>query len=529
MSSLTISPTYTGGFSQGIADATNAGHDELILQPGKYTGDTVTSSDGTRGPGRTITRLTIRPEGDRDSVVLGSVTVNQAHYLRFLNLTIGGAIKTPAERTLPIYDGAGGTAPYAGRCQNSGIKLTPVVTDLPVPRLRAMFLNQANQAEALVVTVAPGTRDITVAGLATDASRRTTTTANSIITAINASPAASALVTAAVKAGQDGTGIVSSGFPYFQVMIQGSSGNFTIGSDTRNIEIIGCEFLGGNHVVINLGAKNTKIKHCKWTEASFAINFSVNSSDRFIQNTRICHNDIYGGYNIDCSAMRPSRYDTLYVEDNVMDGTVDPPESTEHVDSWQPIATCRNLFFRRNKMLNSQGQMFYQNNDLFYHNYIENNLFTAYSPAAPAALTSRLGGCKTGFFRFNTLDVTGMIWEDGDTQPGEYTQDMVIYNNITNTFAQLPGVIIPHDYNIVETSGTGWVPAVNETAVLPSFVNASRQDGADFRYLDGTQVGVGDGTTSYLGFTSPLTDLKGNARDPDSPDMGCYVSTAAVA
>ena len=511
MSSLTINPSYSGGISQAIADAVAAGHRTLLLEPGDYAADTVTS--GAHGPGGAVPTLTIKPLETRESIAVDTLILDGANYLRFVNCQFATAIPSPTELTLPIFD-------TAAPCLQAGIKLTPVVSDLPVPRFRIRNPKLANQSQNLVVTVEG--RDVTVTGVSTDANKAITTTALSIINAVNASPAASALFTASVKDGQDGSGHVQGGLPFWDVW-GGNWRDIEVNDFTHHVSVIGCKLRA---VKLRAGSHHAILKRNHFPRSSFVLNFSLSQGERTVSDVIFSGNYCYGGYNTDCAGPRPAHYDNLVIDDNLFEDTCDPEASSKHVDSFQPLFGGRGLKMRRNRFIDQAGQCFFMDNYVFHQSLIENNFI---HQDGATSLICQVSGLKTAFFRFNTLITNGWLWDDGDSQPAEIPDSIVLYNNISKRFSRTTGVPLNSpDYNIVQTPGTGWTPGANETSTLPTFASPGHPNW-DYHYLDNTQPGVGDGVVLYKDlYGSPATDLEGNLRDPASVDQGCFVFAAYV-
>jgi hypothetical protein len=522
MSSMEADDDYAGGLSGAINDATDAGHSILYLTVGsEWASDTVTAADGTRGPGTAVPRLTIRPANNAGpmSVSVDDLTLDGAEYLRFHNIHFGDRIRVPEERTLPIFD-------TASPCENAGIKLTPVVDDLPIPRVRVLNHSPklANQVENLVVTV--DGRDITVSGLGTDSNKKVTTTALSIINAINLEVFSANLVTAAVKDGQDGSGHVQDGFPFWEVCGSGWRA-CDLEDFTGNVSFVACTM---GQVALREGCHDVNVKRCFFPESSFPLTYSLNDGDKKVRDVRFDDNYCYGGYNTDCMGPRPAEFDGFYMRRNIFETGIDPEASSIHADTFQPINGGRLAVIQRNKFIHQSGQCVFINNFLYHKLLFENNLV---HQNGEANLSCRFGGVKSGIVRHNTFIVDGLIWDEGDAgDNSERLDSMRCYHNITTRFSRITGNPIQADYNIVETPGTGWVTTANETAVLPEFVSENDPEW-DYHYLDGDQPGVGDGNTEptfnscfpiFMGAREPTVDLDGNARNPASVDLGCYVA-----
>jgi hypothetical protein len=500
---LHITPSYTGGLSGAINDADAAGIPLIVCGKGSYATDTVVASDHSTNPDMWIT---IKAKGSPRSVCIQSLTITRAHKIRLVGVTLANQLMTNAAAiNLPLFD-------TAGLCLNSGIKVTPLVLDQPLIRICADDPYTSNAVENLVVTV--NRRDIQITGLATDASGIVTTTANSIIDAVNADPVASQLVFLEPKALQDGTGHVQGGFPWCEIRTGGFSTGLHLEDNTWDIEVIDC--LAGR-LQEDPGCKRFTVAGCTFPAASFSISHSLSEGDPEVQQTRFVHNKVLNGYNTDCIGPRPASAAGFEMTDNLFYKGVDPNASSTHVDTFQPIFGGRDFYIARNRIIEQQGQCFFMTNYLFHQVVIENNLMTQRG----SGLTMQFGGIKNGIIRFNTFDVTGMLWDDADS-PGEINNGLLVYNNITNRWSRATGVPVGADYNIVETAGTGWTRSANETTVLPTFVDRGKPTW-DYHFLDASQPGVGTGTPEFRSHGSPATDLDGRARDPLDVDQGCYV------
>lgn len=412
----------------------------------------------------------------------------------------------------------------------AGITITPVVTDSPVPRLRVRGPQiRSSQAESLSISIAPGTRDVTVSGVGTDANGRVTTTAQSLVNALNGNAAVTDLFTAAVTDGHSGTGVVSGGFPYWHIWSNQNGGDWIVDEGTHHNEVIGCEFLQGSHTLIRGRCHDIKVHGCKFLEANFALNMSGAAGAANVS-SQIWYrrNYMYGGYNTDASALRPSNFRGMWLEDNIIEGTVDAPESALHVDTWQPINNGYFCHVRRNKFIDHSGQMWFMSNFQFHHLYIENNVFHQFTESGYDLNCSQLG--KVVIFRHNTLDVHTWLWSDGNTHPDEDIDSVLVFNNIASSMGKSPLAPI-HDYNIIADGSIGdgsGEEGANETGALPAYMSDGQPD-FDYRFLDASQPGVGTGTADFRGWKPPATDIKGNVRPVSPVDMGAYVSGAASA
>ncbi len=122
--------------------------------------------------------------------------------IRTVSTAVIGLVAT-APDALP---GVAAEAVVPAIAANADVLITAAAVGTAGNQIRVQYVDPAANSEALAVSVSGN--DITVT-LATDASGEITSTANQVVTAINGSAEASALVTAANDAGNDGSGLVN--------------------------------------------------------------------------------------------------------------------------------------------------------------------------------------------------------------------------------------------------------------------------------------------------------------------------------
>ena len=122
--------------------------------------------------------------------------------IRTVSTAVIGLVATAPE-ALP---GVAAEAVVPAIANNADVLITAAAVGTAGNQIRVRYVDPAANSEALAVSVSGN--DITVT-LATDASGEITSTANQVVTAINGSAEASALVTAANDAGNDGSGLVN--------------------------------------------------------------------------------------------------------------------------------------------------------------------------------------------------------------------------------------------------------------------------------------------------------------------------------
>lgn len=448
-----------------------------------------------------------------------SVAINDfnLHYgwVKFLNCTFADGLRTDhVARTTILLN------------SNSNLTFTPLTSSGETVSVEYVDRRQANAS----LSVAVDGRAVTVF-LAAGSNRYPTSTAGDVKAALDANGAVSGLMTVALAAGEDGSGVVTAmprvqlSYPYAEIEVI-----------ANNAAFVGCR---SGRIAIRIPTTSLHERRCGnlvfaacYIASEFSggnmLSWTVNTTDQKVGPVYVHRCHFYGGYKVD-ACIRPVRWDKVVVDKTLIDLTIAPVGVTgvTHVDAIQTIGGGNLMRIMNNRLLRQEGQGFFLADGTAHETEIYNNLVQVYPPHDQLAELAQLSSHRNLYFANNTFapDVNGlggnMTFNDGNGQ----NRHAVFFNNIVRRVSVSGGdgvsTFAANGYNWANDFSTGYTAGPGDVETYPTFVDTSNLDSNmnDYRLAGGN--GVDDGTAVLGNRSSPGSDISGVTRS-DPPNVGAY-------